>query len=84
MLLLNTENKTLLIVFAFVMCNVYTFCNVYFVLIFYNKDKIITKLFFFTHFGLNIRNTFYICYLKKALFYNSEICSSVMLKQLEK
>ncbi len=31
-----------------------------FVPIFNNKDKIMTKIFIFSHFGLNIHHTFYI------------------------
>ncbi len=40
--------------YLYIMC----ICNVYlFVLIFNNKDKIMTKIFIFPHFGLNIHHT---------------------------
>jgi len=55
MCLLNTpivpENKALFVLFVFLMC--------IFVLIFNNKDKIMTKIFIFAHFGLNIHHYFY-------------------------
>ncbi len=68
MLLLNMpivpENKALfynLYICVFVMC--------IFVLIFNNKDKIMTKIFIFPHFGLNIHHTFlYFVILKGFVF----------------
>ncbi len=44
-----------------------------------------TKIYIFTHFGLNICHPFYIfCYLERLCLYNREISLTVMLKQLAK
>ncbi len=58
------ENKTLFILLVYyVICNVYLCSN-----FFYNKEKIMTTIFIFTHFGLNICHTFKIfCYLALSL-----------------
>ncbi len=58
-----TENKVcfICILCVFVMC--------IFVLIFNNKDKIITKIFIFAHFGVNINHSFiYFVILKGFVF----------------
>ncbi len=75
------ENETLCficILIVFVMC--------IFVLIFFNnKDKIMTKIFIFAHFGLNINHSFFIfCYLERICLYNREVSLAVLLRQNSK
>ncbi len=56
-----------------------------FVLIFNNKEKIITKIFIFAHFCLNIHNSFFIfCYLERLCLYNREIFLAAVLRQNSK
>ncbi len=69
------ENKALFVLF--VMC--------IFVLIFYNKDKIMSKIFIFPHFGLNIHHTFlYFVTLKGFVFVIGKLfwllCSDTIVK----
>ncbi len=59
------ENKALFVLFVY-----YVYFVMYiFVLIFNNKDKIMTKIFIFPYFGLNIHHTFlYFVTLKGFVF----------------
>ncbi len=53
-----------------------------FVLLFNNKDKIMTNIFIFAHFGLNIRHTFFIfCNLERLCLYNREIILAALLRK---
>ncbi len=56
----SLHEKTLFILFVYCM---YLYCVSLFSFI-YNKDEIITKIFIFTHFGLNIL-LFIFCYLER-------------------
>ncbi len=50
-----------------------------------NKDKIMTKIFIFPHFGLNINHSFLICfYLERICLYNREIILAALLRQNSK
>ncbi len=50
-----------------------------------NKDKIMTTIFIFTHFGLNIHHAFVYCVtFVRLCLYNREISLAVMFKQLAK
>ncbi len=60
-------------------CNVYL-CSIFFI----NKDKIMTKIFIFTHFGQNINYPFLDFVTLKGCLYRREIILAVMLKQLAK
>ncbi len=53
------ENKARLF-YLYIMC----ICNVY-ICIFNNKDTIMTQIFIFAHFGLNIHHSFLFCYLER-------------------
>ncbi len=53
------ENKALF----FFICKLCVFVMCIFVLIFNNKDKIITKIFIFAHFGLNVHHSFFIYFV---------------------
>ncbi len=73
MLLLNMpivpENKALFYISLYYVCILSVFVMCIFVLVFNNKDKIMTKIFIFPHFGLNIHHTFlYFVTLKGFVF----------------
>ncbi len=65
------ENKTH---FICILC-------VFLFLFFYNKYKIMTTIFIFAQFGLNIHHIFYICYLERLCLYNRNISLPALLRQ---
>ncbi len=71
------ENKA--VCFICILC-VFVMCI--FVLIFNNKDKIMTKIFIFPHFGLNIHHTFFFifCNLERICLYNREMILTALLR----
>ncbi len=78
MLLLNTP-------IAYTVCFICILCVVVMwicVLIFNKKYKIMTEIFLFTHFGLNIHHSFVIsCYLERICLYNRENSLAALLRQ---